>query len=227
MIELLKQKNLEDVLASILFVAGFGVEKKDLMEKLEITEKQLENAIAKLKEKYCDKSGIYVKTYGNKIQLTSNPNYADCISLVLQKIREKQLTKKAMEVLAIIAYKQPITKLEIEQIRGGVSSDYSVQVLLEKNLIDVVGRKDAVGLPFLYGTTEEFLKRFELQSLSDLPSYESVLERIQVVHRENNSLYRQFDISENDEDENGVPAFLEGEEVVSMEVEKEESDDNE
>lgn len=222
MIETLKNKKLEDVIAGILFTAGFGVEKKDLIEKLEITENQLNEAIEQLKKKYSGNSGIYLITYGKKVQLTSNPNYADEISLVLQKIREKQLTKKAMEVMAIIAYKQPITKLEIDQIRGGVSSDYSIQLLLDKKLIDVVGRKDAVGLPYLYGTTEEFLKRFELQSLNDLPSYESVLERIKVVHRENNSLYRQFDLTdeENDEDENGVPEFLQDEEnIVSMQVE--------
>ena len=223
MIDCLKKKKIEDVIASILFTAGFGVEKKDLIEKLQITEDQLNKAIEKLKEKYSGDSGIYLITYGKKVQLASNPNYAECISVVLQKIREKQLTKKAMEVMAIIAYKQPITKLEIDQIRGGVSSDYSIQLLLDKKLIDVVGRKDAVGLPYLYGTTDEFLKRFELQSLNDLPSYESVLERIKVVHRENNSLYREFDIAEeDDEDENGVPSFLKDEEnVVSMQ-----SDDN-
>lgn len=220
MIDILKNKKLEDVIASILFTAGFGIERKELIEKLEITENQLNKAIDKLKEKYSGDSGIYLLTYGKKIQLTSNPNYVESISLVLQKIREKQLTKKAMEVMAIIAYKQPITKLEIDQIRGGVSSDYSIQLLLDKNLIDVVGRKEAVGLPYLYGTTEEFLRRFDLQSLNDLPSYESVLERIKVVHRENNSLYRQFDIKDDeDENEDGVPDFLQDEEnLVAVEV---------
>lgn len=217
MIDILNSKKLENVIESILFTSGFGLEKKDLIEKLEITEADLNKSIDNLKKKYTGDNGIYLITFANKIQLTSNPNYADCISLVLQKIREKQLTKKAMEVMAIVAYKQPITKLEIDQIRGGVSSDYSIQLLLDKNLIDVVGRKDAVGLPYLYGTTEEFLKRFDLTSLSDLPSYESVLERIKVVHRENNSLYRQFDISseENDEDENGIPEFLQDEKDIS------------
>ena len=221
MIEELTHKELDEVIASILFSARFGVEKKELIEKLDITENQLNKAIERLKEKYSGECGIYLITYNSKIQLSSNPNYADCISTVLQKIREKQLTKKAMEVMAIIAYKQPITKLEIDQIRGGVSSDYSIQLLLDKKLIDIVGRKDAVGLPYLYGTTDEFLKRFELQSLQDLPSYESVLERIKVVHRENNSLYRQFDIAseENDENEDGVPEFLQDEEnILTMEA---------
>ena len=222
MIEALKQKNLDEVVAGILFASGAGVEKKELIEKLEITEKELNEAIDKLKKNYSGKSGIHFKAYGNKIQLTTNPNYADCISIVLEKIKERQLTKKAMEVMAIIAYKQPITKLEIEQIRGGISSDYSIQMLLDKKLIDIVGRKDAVGLPFLYGTTDEFLKRFELSSLSDLPSYESVLERIKIVHRENNSLYRQFDIPNEEDDEvNGVPTFLDDEEhIVSIQAEE-------
>lgn len=221
MIELLEQKNLEEVLSSILFVSGEGIDKKDLQEKLELNKEQLDEIVEKLKKKYSGKSGIHLISYGNKIQFISNPNYADCITTVLQKIKEKQLTKKAMEVMAIIAYKQPITKLEIEQIRGGISSDYAIQVLLEKKLIDIVGRKDAVGLPFLYGTTDEFLKRFELNSLEDLPSYEDILERIRVVHREDNSLYRQFDIP-NDEDENEIPEFLKEEESLHT-IQSEES----
>ena len=95
---------------------------------------------------------------------------ASYISDVLSPIREKSLTRAALETLAIIAYKQPVTKLDIEDIRR-VNSDYATQALLDQNMIEIVGRKDAVGRPLLFGTTEEFLKRFNIQSIEDLPDY--------------------------------------------------------
>ena len=99
---------------------------------------------------------------------------------------------------AIIAYQQPITKAEIELVRGS-SSDYAIQILLSHNMIEVVGRKDAVGKPLLFGTTDEFLKRFELQSLDDLPKYEELLEQIQVIKKDGNGLYREFEVRDFDE----------------------------
>ena len=110
--------------------------------------------------------------------------FAEDVATVLNPIREKQLTKAALETAAIIAYKQPVTKLDIEQVRG-VNSDYAVQVLTNFNLIEVVGRKDAIGKPLLYGTTDEFLKRFELQSIEDLPDYDELIERIKVLYEDN------------------------------------------
>jgi len=83
-----------------------------------------------------------------------------------------------LEVLAIIAYKQPITRIEIEKIKA-TSADYAIGLLLKVNLIEVVGRKDAVGRPVLYGTTDEFLKKFQLSEISELPDYQAVLERLE------------------------------------------------
>ena len=112
MLEIVKGKSLDEVIASILFVAGDGIEIKDLKEKLELKDKEFDKAVEKLKEKYNeDNSGINVITYKGKIQLCSNKKYADCITEVLNPIKEKLLTRKALEVIAIIAYKQPITKL--------------------------------------------------------------------------------------------------------------------
>jgi len=82
--------------------------------------------------------------------------------------------------MAIVAYKQPITRLEIDEIRG-VGSDYAIQILLQSNLIEVTGRKDTVGKPLLFGTTDQFLKRFELENIDNLPSYEELLEKIKVI----------------------------------------------
>ena len=153
-----------------------------------------------MQQKYSGDSGIQVLTYKDKVQLCSNPNYAEPISVVLNPIKERALTKTALETVAIIAYKQPITRLEIENIRG-VSSDYAVQVLLQHNLIEVVGRKDVVGKPLLFGTTDEFLKRFQIHDLSELPKYEELLEQIKVLSQGMNTdaLYNEFEIKDEDE----------------------------
>ena len=119
---------------------------------------------------------------------------------MLNPIKEKMLTKIVLEVCGIIAYKQPITRLEIENIRGGANCDYAINTLLDNNLIEVVGRKDAVGKPLLFGTTDTFLKKFNISSLKDLPDYEQLLERIKVLHEESdNSLFDFREIPEEED----------------------------
>ena len=207
-------KELQEVIEGLLFVSGQGVEIADIVEKLEVKEKQVKDAIEQLKEKYADR-GINVITYKTKVQLCSNPKYADDISSVLNPIKEKQLTKAALETMAIVAYKQPITKPEVEQVRG-VDSGYAIQILLDFKLIEVVGRKDAIGKPLLYGTTDEFLKRFELQSIEDLPEYDELLERIQVIHTasDDTSLFGVVEGNPSMMAGDEVPEFLKGEEGI-------------
>ena len=203
----LDKKHLKDVILSVLFVAGEGIEKAFIAEKLNVKEKDVEKAIEELKAEYKDDNGVHVITYKDKVQLASNPEYADFISDVLNPIREKSLTRAALETLAIIAYKQPITKLEIEEIRGVNNADYAIQILIDQGVIEVVGRKDAVGKPFLFGTTDAFLKRFNLQDLQELPDYEGLLERIQVIEDgtdNGDSLYNEFKLPETEE----IPDFL-------------------
>ena len=193
------KSKLIDVVEGILFVSGSGVAIKDIAEKLEVEKKDVDKAVEELKTRLAG-SGINLITYRGNAQLCSNPDIAEDIATVLNPIREKLLTKAAMETLAIVAYKQPVTRLEIEQIRGGASSDYAMQILMNFKLVEVVGRKDAVGKPLLFGTTDEFLKRFNLNSLEDLPDYEELLERIQVLKQEaNDSLYRSTEIIPDEE----------------------------
>lgn len=190
---------LVDVVEGILFVSGNGVDLKDIAEKLEIDKKDVEKAAEELKTRL-DGTGINLITYRGNAQLCSNPDLAEDIATVLNPIREKLLTKATMETLAIVAYKQPVTRLEIEQIRGGASSDYAMQILMNFKLVEVVGRKDAIGKPLLFGTTDEFLKRFNLNSLEDLPDYDELLERIQVLKQEaSDSLYRSTEIIPDEE----------------------------
>lgn len=201
--------NLKEIIRATLFVAGEGIDKEFLAEKLEVDKEVLEETIKELKAELNENSGIQIIEFKGKVQLTSNPNFADQIALVLNPIREKALTKSALETLAIIAYKQPITKLDVENIRGH-SSDYALNILEENKLIEVVGRKDAVGKPLLYGTTDEFLKRFGLVNINELPDYDSLLERIKIIKQEqinsNNttdSLYYDYKLENLDEQNSG------------------------
>lgn len=195
------EKDLEDIIYGILFVAGEGVDTNYIAEKLEVDLKRVKKAVDKLEERLSKESGVHLIRYNTKVQLCSNPDYAEYISTVLNPIRERALTKATLETLAIIAYKQPVTRLEIEDVRG-VNSDYTVQTLLDHNLIEVVGRKDAVGKPLLFGTTEEFLKRFGLTDIADLPDSEALMERIKTLYAENETsteLFNNYEIKEVEE----------------------------
>lgn len=211
--------NIKEIIKATLFVAGEGVEKELLKEKLELTDKKLNSIIEEINQDFSGDSGIMLIEFKNKIQLCTNQQYVDIVSDILNPVREKALTKATLETVAIIAYKQPITKLEIEEIRNVRSVDYAVQMLLDNNLIEVVGRKDAVGKPFMYGTTDEFLKRFNLKDINELPAYEDLLERIKLIRSETevqqntDSLYRDHEISQ----EEIIPEFLKGEDIQTIE----------
>ncbi len=212
---------LDEILESLLLVSGGGLKVEEIATHLEIKTSEVNASINRLKEKYGGKCGIHLLTYNGKVQFASNPSYSDVIACVLNPIRERDLSNAALETIAIIAYRQPVTRLEIEQIRG-VNSEYTVQMLLKNNLIEVVGRKEAVGKPLLFGTTDEFLKRFQLESISDLPDYETLLESIKVIGGENESksIYNEFEIPDEEKDpenvelpaEEEVPDFLKDEE---------------
>ncbi len=183
------------VIEGVLFVSGEGVDIDAFKTKFEMNDREFNKCLEILNEKYNENSGINIIKYKNKVQLCSNPKIADSIADILNPIRERSLTKTALETVAIVAYKQPITRVEIENIRGA-NSDYAIQLLLSNNLIEVVGRKDAVGKPLLFGTTENFLKRFELDSIESLPQYEQILDRIRVIHSGGDSLYRDYSVDE-------------------------------
>ncbi len=190
---------LDQILEALLFVSGDGINTSEIEELLELQPSEVKQSIARLKKKYSGKCGIHLLHYNGKIQFGSNPDYEDTIACVLNPIKEKELSNAALETVAIIAYKQPVTRLEIEQIRG-VNCDYAVQVLLKHNLIEVVGRKDVVGKPLLFGTTDAFLKRFRIESIEQLPDYEQLLASIKVLEEGNSrapeavSLYNEFEL---------------------------------
>ena len=235
-----KLEKLTSIIESILFVSGTQVAISDISEKLEVSDKDVLDAAKLLKEKYSENSGIQILIFNKKLQFCSNPANADAVSAVLNPIKEKELSKSMLEVAAIIAYKQPVTRIDLEEIRG--NSEYAVQKLLELGVIEPVGRKDAVGKPVLFGTTDKFLKRFQISSLDELPDYDELINKISLIRGNSNDsdyLYnkdvyveetavsdndsithndeKQIDKSEDfelpDIEDEELPDFLEGEEV--------------
>ena len=205
-----------NVIESILFISGNPVEIAILAEKLEVSEKEIRNAAEILKDRYSGENGIHLLIFNKKLQFCSNPNNAKQVEAVLNSIRERELTNAMLETLAIIAYKQPVTRLEIEEVRG-VDCTYSVQNLTKLGMIEAVGRKETIGKPILFATTDEFLKRFSLSQISDLPDYEVFVQRLKDIFDERTSGIvtekPMFDSAQEEE----LPEFLQGEDVQVVE----------
>ncbi len=160
---------LAKIIEAILFVSGEPVQLGAVARALEVTELEVSAAADELASDYdYNRRGICLKRFGTHIQLSTRPDYAPQIEKLLQPIQKQSLSQAALETLAVVAYKQPVTRLDIEAVRG-VKCDYSVQSLMNKGLIEEVGRKETLGRPILYGTTDAFLSHFGLTSLQDLP----------------------------------------------------------
>ncbi len=140
------------------------------MFEADVPEKDIEKAIEQLTEKFsADTFSFEVAKSGGGYQFLTKPSYQASIGILLKQQSKKRLSTSALETLSIIAYKQPTTKSEIEQIRG-VNCDYSVQKLLEKELIEIKGKAETVGRPLLYGTSNSFMDYFGINDLKDLPT---------------------------------------------------------
>ena len=198
--------NLTNIIEAIAFASGDAVQVKFIIEKLGCSLKEVNACIDELKQKYSCDSGIQLLTFNCKIQFATNPAYKQQISSVLQPIKEKEFTRTILECAALIAYKQPVTKGELEEIRQ-VSCDYAIHTLLDLEMIVPCGRKDAVGKPILYATTDNFLKRFKLNSLEDLPDYDELMAQIAELNssileeEDSNYLYHKDEYSEEDDPE--------------------------
>lgn len=166
-----------NIIEAILFAAGNAVPTDLLRDKLNLTKAQMDSMVRQLEKKYSGNCGIRLLIFNHKIQLATNPDYKEQVAAVLNPIREKEFTRTILECAAIIAYKQPITRTELDSVRG-VNSDYAITTLLGLEMIEPCGRKDAPGKPVLYQTTDNFLRRFKLKSLNDLPDYEELLKKI-------------------------------------------------
>lgn len=161
--------NVKKIIESILFVAGDAVEASDIAVALEISDEEFSGIIDEMiSEKMQGGAGVLVSRAEGRIQLCSNPEYTQYIEKVLQPAKKTRLSQSLLETLAIIAYRQPVTRFEIEQVRG-VKCNYSVAALIENGMILRAGRKKALGSPMMYITSDEFLRHFGISSLEELP----------------------------------------------------------
>ena len=153
---------------AVLFASGEPVAVQALIEMLGVTAREFEPVLQGLALRYDEDRGVRLMRFDDSLQLCTRPQYMDLIEKVLQPVRKQTLTQAALGTLAVVAYRQPVTRMEIEQIRG-VQCDRAVATLLHHGLIAEVGRKESIGRPILYGTTEKFLQHFALTSLEALP----------------------------------------------------------
>lgn len=165
----MEEKNYEAIIEAILFTMGESVELEKIAAAIELDAEQTKTYIQALQEKYGQEAhGVQIIELEGAYQMCTKNEMYEYLIRIAKQPKRRVLTDVLLETLSIIAYKQPITKAEIEKIRG-VSCDHAVSKLVEYNLVNEVGRLDAPGRPMLFGTTEEFLRSFGVQSIDDLP----------------------------------------------------------
>ena len=201
------------IIEGILFAMGESVPVKRLAEVMDMTEKQTEALLVEMENEYSSspERGIHLIRLENSWQLCTKRDYYDYIHRLKEKARRAALTNAGLEVLSVVAYNQPVTRSSIEFIRG-VNSDGPLNTLIASGLVKEVGRLDAPGKPILFGTTEDFLRCFNLSSLSELPdidkeySFEGLsgeLGSIPISESEldENQITMDFDIEREDEED--------------------------
>ena len=176
---------IESIIEACLFASGDALDIKKLSEITEIEPEELKPIIKNMMDDYnYKKRGIKIIRIGDKYQMATRGEFAEYIQRIVEPKKNNPLSNATMEVLAIIAYKQPITRGAIEHVRG-VNSDNSVSRLIELGLVEVVGKLDAPGRPSLLGTTDEFLRTFSISGLEEmLPVDSFVIEEMETVNKE-------------------------------------------
>lgn len=173
--EVYNNENYYSIIESLLFVSGDPLKLKDISSIIECDinyTRQLLKELSYIYEE--DNRGIKIININEEYQLVTKPQNSDFIQKILKTNHRQSLSQASLETLAIIAYKQPITRIDIDEIRG-VKSESAIMNLAEKNLIKECGRLEVPGRPILYGTTDEFLKQFNIQKISELPSLEGFI----------------------------------------------------
>ena len=172
----MKDKNYKAIIEGILFSMGDSVELEKIASVIELDKKKTKALIEEMRKEWDDEGrGVSIMELDGSYQMCTRPEIYEYLIKIAKQPKKRVLTDVLLETLSIIAYKQPVTKMEIEKIRG-VSSDHAVNKLVEYNLVCELGRLDAPGRPLLFGTTEEFLRSFGVQSIDELP----VLSPVQV-----------------------------------------------
>jgi segregation and condensation protein B len=184
-------ENIDLYVESLIFASEVPISADEIKNCLEalikntVSKKEIEDIIQNLQIKYSSEAYSFeIVNIGNAYQFLTKYEYYDLIGLLIKIKSNKKLSKSTMETLAVIAYQQPVSKAEIEKVRG-VNCDYAVQKLLEKELVKIVGRSKDPGRPLLYGSSEKFMEHFGLSSLQDLPKLKEIVsEDNQIGHHE-------------------------------------------
>lgn len=161
------------IIEGILFAAGEAVDIKDITKVIKENKKKTEEILKQMKDLFdYERRGLQIKKIGSKYQLATRSEHFQYIKKIMVPKISIGLSKAALETLAIIAYKQPVTRMEIESLRG-VKCEKSIQTLIDKLLVKDIGRLDSPGKPIIYGTTDDFLKYLGIESLGQLPDIKS------------------------------------------------------
>ncbi|MEG1560660.1 MAG: SMC-Scp complex subunit ScpB [Clostridia bacterium] len=180
----MQEDKLKAALECILFVAGEPVLKTELCRALDLTFLELNSLLDEANaETSLFERGVIIETTDESVQLVSNKLYAKYVESLLQPPKEKNISQSMMETLAVVAYHQPVTRGEIEAVRG-VRCEYAVRELLKQDLIVESGRKPVLGRPMTFTTTDRFLRLFGLSSLDDLPEFSRFTEGLDEKPRE-------------------------------------------
>ena len=167
-------REIQAIIEGVLFAAGDAVDLERLADIVDVDKKSLREILKKMMDNYnYERRGIHIIKMDDSYQLATRGEYFEYISRLADPPRKQNLSNAALEVLSIVAYKQPVTRTSIEHIRG-VNCDYIVNRLIERNFIEEKGRLDAPGRPILFGTTQHFLRTFGVSSLDELPDFESL-----------------------------------------------------
>ncbi len=170
----MERNEIQAAIEAILFASGGPVPASVLADALGVTELELRPALEELIDRLrFDRRGIQIVRVEDGLQMATNALYGDFVQAALAPRQSRPLSQSALETLSVIAYRQPVTRRDIEEIRG-VSSDYSLEVLLKRGLICEAGHADRLGRPVQFATTEEFLRCFALESLEQLPRLEQL-----------------------------------------------------
>lgn len=183
-----KKDNFKSIIEAMLFVSGEPLSLREIAVNLEETPKYIEGLLSEMMLDYeVENRGIKLILINGGYQLVTKAEHSDYIQRLLKKNKRQSLSQASLESLAIVAYKQPITRIDIDEIRG-VKSDSAIQRLIEKDLIKEVGRLEVPGRPILYGTSDNFLRQFGLQDLKELPSLdffgEDIVEEVNIDSEE-------------------------------------------
>ena len=202
-------REIQSIIEAVLFAAGDPVELERLADIVDVDKRSLREILKKMMDSYnFERRGIHIIRMQDSYQMCTNGVYAEYIGRLAEPPRKQNLSNAALEVLSIVAYKQPVTRSTIEHIRG-VNCDYIVNRLIERNFIEEKGRLEAPGRPILFGTTQHFMRAFGISELDELPEFDSLgqtVEETEQIEMAEVTAYRQTEMgitgSEDTDDEN-------------------------